>query len=183
MVFEPSATHLCPRAIPAIWWGIQLWELGREPPESSSFPFMVVRGLLFQVVLIPMSQSTPNLCWALDLVILVGDQAADFIHTWLAECFTGQSHIYSCLIGKVSTLTHFPLEPGCEDYSFLDQTVEDFEHGLGSILKDSLYTPEQDASLDEADAIPSLVSSGFLHSVSTLLSTSRLQLAPNIKSQ
>ena len=39
-----------------------------------------------------------------------------------------------------------------------------------------------DASLDEPDAIPSSVSSGFLHSVSTLSDNSRLQLAPSIRS-
>ena len=46
------------------------------------------------------------------------------------------SHIYPGLTGKESTLIHFPLEPQCEDYSFLDQAVEDFEHGLDSILTD-----------------------------------------------
>ena len=50
---------------------------------------------------------------------------------------------------------------------FLDQTMTDFEQGLDSILTDSLETPELDTSLDEPDAITSLVSSGFLHSVST----------------
>ena len=30
-------------------------------------------------------------------------------------------------MGKVLTLTYLPLEPGCEDFSFVDQAVEDFE--------------------------------------------------------
>ena len=38
---------------------------------------------------------------------------------------------------KVSTLNHFPLELGCEDYSFLDQAVDDFRQGLDSFLTDS----------------------------------------------
>ena len=28
----------CPLSIPTIWWGIQLWELGRESPNPSTFP-------------------------------------------------------------------------------------------------------------------------------------------------
>ena len=39
--------------------------------------------------------------------------------------------------------------------------MADFEQGLDSILTDSLETPELDASLDEPDAVPSSVSSGF----------------------
>ena len=92
------------------------------------------------------------------------------------------SHIYPGSTGKVSSLTHFPLEPGCEDYSFLDQAVADFEQGLDYILTDCLETQELNASLDEPDAIPSLVSSRFLCSVSTLSDNSKLQLASSIRS-
>ena len=67
------------------------------------------------------------------------------------------SHIYPGFTGKVSLLTHFPLEPGCEDYTFLDQAVADFEQGLDSILTDSIKMPELDTSLDEPDAITSSV--------------------------
>ena len=58
----------------------------------------------------------------------------------------------------MSSLTHFPLEPVCEDYCFLDQAVVDFEQGLDSILTDSIETLELDTSLDEPDAITSSVS-------------------------
>ena len=78
------------------------------------------------------------------------------------------SHNYPGFTGKVSSLTHLSLEPSCEDYSFLDQAMTDFEQGLDSILTNSLETPELDASLDEPDAIPSSVSSGFLCLVSIL---------------
>ena len=44
--------------------------------------------------------------------------------------FVACSHIYPGVSGKVSSLTHFPLEPGCEDYAFLDQAVADFKQGL-----------------------------------------------------
>ena len=49
-------------------------------------------------------------------------------------------------------------------------------------LNNSLETPELDASLDEPDAIPSSVSSGFLCSVSTLSDNFTLQLAPSLRS-
>ena len=43
--------------------------------------------------------------------------------------------------------------------------MQDFGHGLDSILTDSSNIPELDGSLYEADAMPSSVYSGFLHSV------------------
>ena len=116
-----------------------------------------------------------------DSGVLIGYQVDEFTHTWSAEQFVSPSHIYPMFTGKVSSLTHFPLEPGCEDYAFLDQAVAVFKQGLDSILIDSLKTPELDTSLDEPDAITSSsVSSGFLHSVSTLSDNSKLQLAPSI---
>ena len=81
----------------------------------------------------------------------------------------------------MSSLTHFPLEPGCEDCAFLDQAVADFEQGLDSFLTDSLETLELDTPLEEPDAVTSSsVSSGFLHLVNTLCDNSKLQLAPSI---
>ena len=117
-----------------------------------------------------------------DSGMLVGYQVDEFTHTWSAEHFVAHSHIYPGCTVKVSSLTHFHLEPGCEDYSFLDQAVADFHQGLDSILHDSIETPELDTSLDEADVITSSVSSGFLHSVSGLSDTSKLQHAPSIRS-
>ena len=114
--------------------------------------------------------------------VMIGYQVDEFTHTWSAQQFVAHSHIYPGFTGKMSSLTHFPLELGCEDYSFLDQTMADFEQGLDSILTNSLETPELDASLDEPDAIPSSVYSGFLHLVSTLSDNSKLQLAPSIRS-
>ena len=115
-----------------------------------------------------------------DSGVVIGYQVDEFTCTWSAEQFVAHSHIYAGFTGKVSSLTHFPLEPGCEDYAFLDQAVADFEQGLDSILTDSLETPELDTSLEEPDAITSSVSSGFLYSVSTLSDNSKLQLAPSI---
>ena len=104
-----------------------------------------------------------------DSGVVIGYQVDEFTCTWSAEQFVAHSHIYPGFTGKVSSLIHFPLEPGCEDYAFLDQAVADFEQGLDSILTDSLETPELDTSLEEPDAITSSVSSGFLHSVPFLI--------------
>ena len=59
---------------------------------------------------------------------------------------------------EMSTLSQFPLESGSEDCFFLDQAVEDFVHGLDSILMDSIDTPELDAAFYSTDAFPSLIS-------------------------
>ena len=64
-------------------------------------------------------------------------------------------------MGKMSTLTHFKLESGCEDYSFLDQALTDFENGLDFILTGSVETAEMDASFDEHVTITSSISLGF----------------------
>ena len=109
-----------------------------------------------------------------DSSMVIGYQVDEFTHTWSAEQFVAHSHIYPGFTGKVSLLTHFPLEPGCGDYAFLDQAVADFEQGLDSILNDSLEKLELDTSVNEPDVIPSLVSSGFLCSVSTLSDNSKL---------
>ena len=115
-----------------------------------------------------------------DFSVVIGYQVDEFNHTWSVEQFVAHSHIYPGFTGKASSLTHFPLEPGCEDYAFWDKAVANFEQGLGSICTDSLETPEFDTSLDEADVITSSVSSGFLHSVNTFSDNSKLQLDPSI---
>ena len=117
-----------------------------------------------------------------DSGVVIGYQIDEFTHTWTAGQFVAHSHIYCGFTGKVSSLHHFPLVPGCEDYSFLDQAVADFEQGLDSILTDSIETPELDTSLDEPDAITSLVCSWFLCLVSNISGTSKPQLVPSIRS-
>ena len=117
-----------------------------------------------------------------DSGVVIGYEIDEFTHTWFAEWFIGHSHIYPGFNGKVSSLTHSPLEPGCEDYSCLVQAVADSYQGLDAILTNSLETPKLDTSLDEADAITSAVSSGFLCSVSTLCDNSKLLLSPSIRS-
>ena len=81
------------------------------------------------------------------------------------------------------TLTQFPLEPGCEDYSFLDEAILDLEDGLDSTLSDPINTPEQEASFDEADAVYSSVCSRFLYMESTHSDISKLQFTPSTNSQ
>ena len=79
-------------------------------------------------------------------------------------------------MGKVSWLTHFLLEQGYEDYSFLDKAVADFEWGVDSIITGSAETPELGASFEEPDVFTSLVSSQFLCSIITISDTSNLLL-------
>ena len=45
--------------------------------------------------------------------VVIGYQVDKFTHTWSAEWFMAHFHIYPGFTGKVSSLTHFPLEPGC----------------------------------------------------------------------
>ena len=155
---EPSATH---SAVPQPIGGV--YSLGGSieshlipPPslhagEGSSFPGLVPSD---DVV-------NPDSVMAVkpgDSGVVIGYQVDEFTRTWSAERFVACSHIYPGFTGKVSSLTHFPLEPGCEDYAFLDQAVADFEQGLDSILTDSLETLDLDTSLQESDAITSSVS-------------------------
>ena len=56
-----------------------------------------------------------------DSGMAVGYQVDEFTHTLSRKHFVAQSHIYPGFTGKVSSLTHFPLEPGCEDWAFYFQ--------------------------------------------------------------
>ena len=146
---------------------------------------MLGRSLLFQVWFDAVTQKSFNLWWAwnqvtpvwwLDIRLFIsllapGWQSILFLLTYL-----------SWFMGKVSSPIHFPLEPGCVDYSFLDQAVADFEQSLDSILTDSIKIPELDASFEEPDCVPSSVSSGILCMVNTISDTSKPQLAHSIKS-
>ena len=99
--------------------------------------------------------------------------------------WSGLKLIPTFILGSWVRCHHLPTLPwdhGCQDYSFLDQAVADFEQGLDSILTGSIETPELDTSFDEPDAITSSVSSGFLCLISTISDTSNLQLAPSIRS-
>ena len=96
---------------------------------------------------------------------LIGYHVDKFTHTWLRRLVV-VSQIYISHKGKVVTLVHFPLGPGYEDYTFVDQAVEDVEHGLHAILTDST-----DTSLNELDAFSSSVSPGFIFLDSTFLIT------------
>ena len=80
-----------------------------------------------------------------DSSVVILFQVDNFTHSLFTVCFVAQSHIYAWFTGKVSSLTYFPLEPACEDYSCLDQAVEPFKHCLDSIFMDSIDTLECDA--------------------------------------
>ena len=113
---------------------------------------------------------------------MIGYDIDELTYNSLVEHFVAESHIYPGFFSKVSSLTHFTLEPGHGDYSSLDQTVADFEKGLDFILTDSVESLELDASFEVLDGLPSSVSSGLLHLINTTSDTSKQQLAPSIKS-
>ena len=89
--------------------------------------------------------------------MVIGYQVGEFPCTWLFKHFDAQSPIYPGLMGKVSSLTYFLPEPGCDSYSFLVQAVAAFEQGLYFILTDSVKTLELYAYFGEPDGVPSLV--------------------------
>ena len=127
----------------------------RHDGEGSSFPGFVLSDDMVN------SESVMGVKPG-DSSVVIGYQVDEFTCTLSAEQFVALSHIYPGFTGKVSSLTHFPLEPGCEDYAFLDQAVADFEQGLDSFPTNSLETLKLDTSLDKPDVITSSVSSRFL---------------------
>ena len=60
---------------------------------------------------------------------------------------------------RCSVWTHFSLQPGCEDYYFIDKTVA--EHGFNSVLTNTSERPKVDICFDKFDATTSPVCSGF----------------------
>ena len=161
---------------PANWWDIQPWGLHRESTDPSAFPnFGLVpsddAGDLDSVMGIKPGDSS---------VVIRYNQVDEFTCTWSVEQFVACPHIYPGFSGKVSSLTHFLLEPGCEDYAFLDQAVADFEQGLDSILTDSLETPELDTSLQELMPLHLQSLLDFSARLVLVSDNSKLQLAPSI---
>ena len=131
---EPSATHSAvPQPIGGVYSLGGSIESHQIPPpslhdgEGSSFPGLVPSDDVVN------SDSVMGIKSG-DSGVVIGYQVDEFTRTWSAEQFVAHSHIYPGFTGKVSSLTHFPLEPGCEDYAFLDQAVTDFKQGLDSIL-------------------------------------------------
>ena len=62
-----------------------------------------------------------------------------------------------------------PIWTGFWGLYFLDQAFEEVDHGLDSILMETVGIPELYVSFDEPDTMLSSVSSGFLCLVSTCL--------------
>ena len=149
--------------------------VGAQQSHPISLPSLHGReGFSFPVL--TSSNSTVNYKYVVvvelnDSGVMIGYQVDEFSHTLLADHFVAQSHSYPGLVG-----------PGCEDYSFLDQAVQDFQHGLNYILIDSIKTPGLDISFDEFDTVDSSVSSGLLYMLSHLPDSSKIQLGLSIKS-
>ena len=126
---------------------------------SPCLPYMEGRDLLFHLVFHPVTKFTPNLWWALNWWFGFSDWVSGW---WIYSPGWWNALLLNHKFTMVSwaRCQHKPTSClGCEDYSILDQAVEDFEHGLDSILTDSIETPDQDAFVffDEADIMPSSV--------------------------
>ena len=163
--------------------GHTAWGLYKESPDPPTFPSWL-EGIFFSRF--GSTDDTVNSKSVVGLKpgesgVVKGYQVSKFTHL-VGKHFVVLSHIYSGFMGNVSSLTPFSLEAGCEDYSFLDQAVVDFEQDLDSILNDSTETLELDTSFEEADGVHSSVTSGFQCSYITISDTSKLQLATSIKS-
>ena len=151
---------------------------------SLHLPFIVWRSLLFQVWFHPMTKSTLNLQWALNLVILVWWLGIRLMRFLTPGLQSGLLLIPMFILGSQIRCHHFPLSSGTGVWGLiLSRPSHSWPwQGLDSILTDSIEITELDTSLDEPDAITSSVFSGFLHSVSTISDTSKPQLASSIRS-
>ena len=177
---EPSTTH---SAVPQPIGGVYSLEDSIESHpiplpclcdgEGSSFPGLVPSDDAVN------SDSVMGVK-PVDSGVVIGYQIDEFTLHLVCRVVCGPLPHLSWVHWQGVIINPFFLEPGSEDYAFLDQAVADFKQGLDSILTDSLKTLELDTSLEEPDAITSSVSSGFLHSVSTLSDNSKLQLALSI---
>ena len=79
-----------------------------------------------------------------DSGVVLGYQVGESTHTWSAVWFVAHSHTYPGFTGKVWSLTYFPLEPGCEDYAFLDQAVTNFRVSTPAMHYFSTYITTTD---------------------------------------
>ena len=87
-----------------------------------------------------------------------------------------------CFIDEVSILTHFFLESGYKDYSFLNQVVADFELWFSFHPHWLQHNTSTWCILWWAWCCDFSVSPGFLHWVTKISDNSKPQLAPSIKS-
>ena len=89
--------------------------------HSLHFPYLTGISFLSQVFFPPSDTVNSEAVFDIkpgDSSVFIWFQVEGFTHTWSAGYFVDLSYIYHVFIVKVSLLTHFPLEPGCEDYSF-----------------------------------------------------------------
>ena len=80
--------------------------------------------------------------------------------------------MFCCSIINLQWLQWCQLKPiptvGCEHFVFLEQAVEEIEHGLDSTCTESTEISELDVSFDEPAVIAFSVSLGFLLLISIL---------------
>ena len=109
---EPHATH---SAVPR-----QFIEDGGVHSFGALAESHPISGLLSHSAPPSDMVNTESVVWLKhgDSGVAIRYQVNEFTHTWLVEHYITQSHIYPGFISKVSTLTHFPLEPSFEDCYF-----------------------------------------------------------------
>ena len=112
------------------------------------------------------------------MVILVLTFGIKFI-TSLTQSSIAWLQVYSRFMGKVSTLAHSLLELGCQYYSFLDQAMEEVEHGLDS----TFMIPSRILNWMHPFMSLILMSLPLFHCLISILSDSlKLKLVPSIQS-
>ena len=114
-----------------------------------------------------------------DSSVVIGYQVDEFPHTWSAKQFVACCHIYPGFTGKVSSLTHLPLEPGCEEYAFWIRLFLTLNKAW--IPSSLIHSRHQNWTLPWMSLMSlHFQSSAFLCWVSTLSDNSKPQLASSV---
>ena len=107
-------------------WSFHFFTYGKLHATHSAPP--AIQLIWWGTQLLGLSRESPD-----PSTFLQGGQGSSFPHSFPPNDTVAQSHFNPGLMGKVSTLHCFLLEQGCEDYSFLDQAVDDLDHGIHSV--------------------------------------------------
>ena len=116
--------------------------------EDRLFCLLQIVGMAFIFGLVGLSDELVDSKSLLGLVI--GYRVDSFTHTWVSRLFCCS---FTSALWVRYIVSHFPLQPGGKDYTFLNQAIEGSEHGLDSIFKDSIKIPELVVPVERLDAV------------------------------
>ena len=102
----------CSPAIPAIWWGIQLWRLGRESPNPSAFLAWWGGVFFFRFGSIWWHNQLLSLQWVLNLVILVWWLGIRLMGLLNLGLYSSLLLIPTFILGSWVRCHHQPISPG-----------------------------------------------------------------------